>query len=156
MRERGRAAVILLAEDNVADQKITRRALQRGKVRNDLRVVCDGEECLDYLFHRGRYGDPNEAPRPDVLLLDLNMPKVDGREVLAEMRRAPELSSIRVVVLTTSQQEEDILKTYDLGVQSYIVKPLDLEQFVKVVATFAEYWLEVVVLPPRTDRDPPA
>jgi len=148
MKKSERAAVLLMAEDNPGDQKITQKALERAKIRNKLYIVQDGEEALDYLFHRGAYSDPEKSPTPDLFLLDLNMPKVDGREVLEEIKDVKKLSNMRIVVLTTSQQEEDILRSYDLGVHSYIVKPVNLERFMEVISKLSEYWLDIVVLPP--------
>ncbi|MCX5758936.1 MAG: response regulator [Candidatus Hydrogenedentes bacterium] len=143
-----KTAVILLVEDDPADQELTRRALEEGKVRNTLQIVSDGEQALDYLFRRGRYADPVSSPRPDLILLDLNLPKLDGRQVLENIRVSPELRRIAIVVLTTSNQEEDIVRSYDLGANSYITKPVDLAQFLRVVQALQEYWFEVVVLSP--------
>ena len=147
-----RPAIILLAEDDLGDQELTKRALEEGKVENELYIVKDGEEALDYLFRRGRYTDPETSPRPDLFLLDLNMPKLDGRQVLEQIRSIHELRNIRVVVLTTSRLEEDITRSYDLGVHSYITKPVDLDQFFNVVRTLEEYWFQIVVLPPKNDK----
>ena len=147
-----RPAIILLAEDDLGDQELTKRALEEGKVENELYIVKDGEEALDYLFRRGRYTDPETSPRPDLFLLDLNMPKLDGRQVLEQIRSIHELRNIRVVVLTTSHQEEDITRSYDLGVHSYITKPVDLDQFFNVIRTLEEYWLQIVVLPKKDDK----
>ena len=147
-----RPATILLAEDDLGDQELTKRALEEGKVENELYIVQDGEEALDYLFRRGRYTDPETSPRPDLFLLDLNMPKLDGRQVLEQICSIHELRNIRVVVLTTSRQEEDITRSYDLGVHSYITKPVDLDQFFNVIRTLEEYWLQIVVLPAKDDK----
>lgn len=147
-----RPAIILLAEDDLGDQELTKRALEEGKVENELYIVKDGEEALDYLFRRGRYTDPETSPRPDLFLLDLNMPKLDGRQVLEQICSIHELRNIRVVVLTTSRQEEDITRSYDLGVHSYITKPVDLDQFFNVIRTLEEYWLQIVVLPKKDDK----
>ena len=147
-----RPAIILLAEDDLGDQELTKRALEEGKVENELYIVKDGEEALDYLFRRGRYTDPETSPQPDLFLLDLNMPKLDGRQVLEQIRSIYELRNIRVVVLTTSRQEEDITRSYDLGVHSYITKPVDLDQFFNVIRTLEEYWFQIVVLPPKDDK----
>jgi CheY-like chemotaxis protein len=147
-----RPAVILLAEDDLGDQELTKRALKEGKIENELYIVNDGEEALDYLFRRGRYTDPKTSPRPDLFLLDLNMPKLDGRQVLEQICSIHELRNIRVVVLTTSHQEEDITRSYDLGVHSYITKPVDLDQFFNVIRTLEEYWFQIVVLPPKDDK----
>lgn len=142
-----RLAVILLVEDDPGDQELTRRALEDDAVRVDLRIVSDGEEALDYLFHRGQYFDEQSAPRPDLIFLDLNMPKRNGREVLEELKNSPNLCRIPVVVLTTSQQEADIIATYDLGCNSYVQKPVDLDRFIEVVRKLGNYWFEIVTLP---------
>lgn len=145
--EGSKRVVILLAEDDPGDQELTRRALQEDVVRSDLRIVGDGEELLDYLFRRGEYADPQQSPRPDLILLDLNMPKVNGREALEQLKQDAELSRIPVVVLTTSEQEADILRSYDLGCSSYIQKPVDIDQFISAVRKLGRYWFEVVTLP---------
>ena len=142
-----RTAVILLAEDDPDDQELTRRALRGSKLKNVLHIVSDGEEALDYLHQRGPYADPKSAPRPDLILLDLNMPKLDGRAVLEHVKSDSDLRSIAVVVLTTSSQEEDILRSYDLGVNSYITKPVHMEGFVKAIRELEEYWFNLVILP---------
>ena len=147
----GRPAVILLVEDDRGDQELTRRALEEGKIQNELHVVEDGEEALNYLFRRGKYKDPATSPRPDLVLLDLNLPRVDGRQVLAEIKQHPELRRLVVVVLTTSQQESDILHSYELGVNSFIVKPVDMNQFFRTIRALEEYWFEIVVLAPKED-----
>lgn len=145
--EQSRNAVILLVEDDPDDQEMTRRALRGSKLKNDLRIASDGEEALDYLKRRGAYLQPKDAPRPDLILLDLNMPKLDGRAVLKEIKSDPQLRRIAVVVLTTSSQEEDILRSYDLGVNSYITKPVRMDGFVKAIRDLEEYWFNLVVLP---------
>ena len=146
---RPKSAVILLVEDDPEDQELSRRALQRSKLHNDLFVVNDGEEALDYLYRRGKYEDPKSSPRPDLILLDLNMPKLDGRAVLERIKSDPKLKSIAVVVLTTSSQEEDILRSYNLGVNSYISKPVRMDGFLKALQDLEHYWLKLVVLPPN-------
>lgn len=143
-----RPAVILLADDDPGDQNLTRRAFAKAKLSNDLRIVADGEEALDYLLHRGRYADPASAPRPDLVLLDLNMPKLDGREVLRQIRARDDLRRLPVIVMTTSQQEEDILRSYDLGANSYLTKPVSMEGFLRVAEGLDDYWFQLVVLPP--------
>jgi len=148
---KAKPAVILLAEDDRGDQELTRRALEEGKIRNDLRVVEDGEEALAYLFRRGKYKDPATSPRPDLLLLDLNLPRVDGREVLERVRADSKLRRMAVVVLTTSRQEEDILRSYELGCNSFITKPVDMDQFIRVIQALEEYWFQIVVLPPKME-----
>ncbi len=145
----GPSAVILLVEDDPADQELTRRALAKGKLANQLVVVEDGESALDYLLRRGEFVDDAAAPAPDLVLLDLNLPKVSGREVLEELRNAERFRT-PIVVLTTSAEQEDVVRSYDLGVHSYITKPVDMAQFVKVIQTLEQYWFEVVVRPPRS------
>jgi len=148
---KAKAAVILLAEDDRGDQELTRRALEGGKIRNDLRVVEDGEEALAYLYRRGKYKDPATSPRPDLLLLDLNLPRVDGRQVLKKVRSDSNLRPMAVVVLTTSRQEEDILRSYELGCNSFITKPVGMDQFIQVIQALEEYWFQIVVLPPKME-----
>ena len=148
---KAKSATILLVEDDRGDQELTRRALDEGKIRNDLRIVEDGEEALAYLFRRGKYKDPATSPKPDLLLLDLNLPRVDGREVLEQIRADSKLRRMAVVVLTTSRQEEDILRSYELGCNSFITKPVDINQFTRAIQALEEYWLQIVVLPPETE-----
>ncbi len=136
---------ILLVEDNPGDARLAIEALKDTKIKNQLHVVSDGEEASDFLYHKGKYHD---APRPDLILLDLNLPKKDGRELLAEIKNDPSLKRIPVVILTTSKAEEDIIKTYNLNANCYITKPLDLDQFMKVVHSIEEFWLTIVTLPP--------
>jgi two-component system, chemotaxis family, response regulator Rcp1 len=135
---------ILLVEDNPGDVRLTIEALKDGKVRNRLNVAADGVEALAFLRREGKYAD---APRPDVILLDLNLPKKDGREVLAEIKEDEELRRIPVVVLTTSSSEQDILRTYNLHANCYITKPVDLDQFIQVVRGIEDFWLTIVKLP---------
>lgn len=144
-----RRAVILLAEDDPGDQELTRRALEGGKILNDLYIVQDGEEALDYLLRRGKYTDPATSPSPDLFLLDLNMPRMDGRRVLETMRSTPDCPQPAIIVLTTSSQEEDVIHSYGLGVKSYITKPVDVGAFLRALKLLQEYWLEIVVLPPK-------
>jgi two-component system, chemotaxis family, response regulator Rcp1 len=139
-----RAIDILLVEDNPADVRLTLEALRDGKVRNRLHVAKDGIEALAFLQNEGHFAD---APLPDVILLDLNLPKKDGREVLAEIKSHPEWRRIPVVILTTSRAEEDILRSYDLHANCYISKPLDLDSFLRIVKSIEEFWLEIVELP---------
>ena len=147
-----RPVTILMADDDEDDRLLTRDALQAERLANDLRFVTDGEELLDYLQRRAAYSAPGSAPRPDIILLDLNMPKKDGREALLEIKADPQLRRIPVVVLTTSRAEEDILKTYELGVSSFITKPVTFDGLVKVMRTLGEYWFQVVVLPHQEAR----
>jgi CheY-like chemotaxis protein len=140
-------AIVLLAEDDPGDQELTRRALQEDVLRTTLYVVSDGEEAMDFLLRRGDYDDPAAAPRPDLLLLDLNMPKLDGRQVLQQIRKDEGLRRLPVVVLTTSKQEEDIIRSYDVGCNSFITKPVDIGAFMRTVREMGSYWFELVTLP---------
>ena len=150
----GSAVTILLADDDEEDRELTREALQDARLANDMRFVVDGQELLDYLRREGRYADPAvDAPRPGIILLDLNMPKKDGREALAEIKADPDLRRIPVVVLTTSKDEMDILRTYDLGVNSFITKPVTFAGLVEVMRTWTRYWFELVELPNGTAGD---
>ena len=142
----GRPIQILMVEDNPDDIELTFEALKDARVGNFLSVVKDGEEALAYLRCQGKY---QQAIRPDLILLDLNMPKKNGRDVLREIKNDPQLKRIPVVILTTSQAEEDILHTYDLHANCYITKPVDFNQFLKVVRSIEDFWLTVVKLPPR-------
>jgi CheY-like chemotaxis protein len=143
-----RPVSILLVEDNLQDVEITRRAFAKGRIRNDLMVVRDGEEALDYLFRRGKYHDPASSPRPGMILLDLNLPKLGGLEVLQQIKNDESLKAIPVIVLTVSQREEDIVRSYDLGVNTYIQKPVEFEDFMRVVNTVHDYWILIATLPP--------
>jgi CheY-like chemotaxis protein len=140
----GRAAEILLAEDNDDDVELTRQGFRRAKLLLNLHRVEDGEKCLAFLRKEGEY---QNVPTPDLILLDLNMPKMSGREVLAEMIKDERLKGLPVVVLTTSEREEEVLKMYKMRCSSYIVKPVDFDKFLQIVRTIAEYWFTVVVLP---------
>ena len=135
---------ILLVEDSPGDVRLTMEALKEAKVLNNLSVAADGIEALAFLKHEGAFA---KAPRPDVVLLDLNLPKKDGREVLAEIKADPNLRRIPVVVLTTSRAEEDIIRAYDLHANCYITKPVDFKQFLEVVQSIEDFWLTVVKLP---------
>jgi CheY-like chemotaxis protein len=137
---------ILMVEDNPGDVRLTQEALRAAKMLNNLHVVEDGEAALDYLYQRGQY---SLAPRPDLVLLDLNLPKKDGREVLAVMKSDETLKSIPVVVLTTSHAESDILRAYNLNANCYVTKPVDFQRFTEIVKTIEDFWLTVVTLPPR-------
>lgn len=140
-----RPITILLVEDNPGDAELTDEALRRGRVANDMRLTEDGEAALAYLRREDGY---QGAPRPDLILLDLNLPRKSGREVLAEIKRDGQLKAIPVIVLTTSGAEEDILRAYNLAVNCYITKPVDFDQFVKVVNAIEEFWFTIVKLPP--------
>lgn len=142
-----RSLTILVAEDDADDRLMLREALEENRLANDLRFVDDGEELMDYLSRRGKYLDPETCPRPGIILLDLNMPKKDGREALREIKSDPALRQIPVVVLTTSKAEEDILRTYNLGVNSFITKPVTFENLVRVTRDLGKYWFEIVELP---------
>ncbi|MEJ2628372.1 MAG: response regulator [bacterium] len=135
---------ILLVEDNPGDVDLTRDALEESKMKNKLFVVGDGEEALEFLYKKGKYAD---ASRPDLIILDLNLPKKDGREVLADIKADDNLKRIPIVILTTSKAEEDVLKTYNLHANCYITKPLDFEQFLQVVKSIETFWMSIVVLP---------
>ena len=143
-KEIGKPIEVLLIEDNPGDVRLTKEALKEGKVLNKLHVVEDGIEALAFLNREGKYSD---VPRPGLILLDLNLPKKDGRDVLAEIKTNGDLKRIPVVVLTTSHSEEDILKSYDLDANCYITKPVDLDQFISVVRSINEFWLSIVRLP---------
>ena len=136
---------ILLVEDNPGDVRLTQEALKEGKVYNNLHWAKDGVEALEFLKREGKHAS---APRPDIILLDLNLPKKDGREVLAQIKKDGELKQIPVVVLTTSEAEEDVLKSYELHANCYVTKPVDLEKFIHVVQSIDRFWLTVVTLPP--------
>ena len=141
---RVRPIEILLVEDSVSDTELTREAMKEGKIANRLSHVVDGVEALEFLHRRGRHAD---APRPDLILLDLNLPRKDGREVLAELKRDPSLKRIPVVVLTASQADQDVLRSYELHANCYITKPVDYQQFLHVVKSIESFWLTVVTLP---------
>ena len=143
-----RSVVILMADDDEDDRELTRDALHSSHLANAMRFVVDGQDLMDYLKHEGKYAtDPSSAPRPGIILLDLNMPKKDGREALAEIKADSLLRSIPVVVLTTSKDEEDVFRTYDLGVSSFITKPVTFAGLVEVMKTWERYWFELVELP---------
>jgi chemotaxis family two-component system response regulator Rcp1 len=140
----GRPAEILYIEDNPADVRLTLEALKEAKVRTSLHLAKDGEEALAFLHREGKFGD---VPRPDLILLDLNLPKVNGREVLAAIKSDPDLMQIPVVILTTSRSEEDVLRSYELHANCFITKPVDLAKFLSVVRTIEGFWVTVVTLP---------
>lgn len=136
-----------MAEDDADDRMLTKDAMDEGRLMNDLRFVENGEELLDYLLRRGNYADPASSPRPGLILLDLNMPKMDGREALAAIKAHPELRRIPVVIMTTSQAEEDISRSYDLGANSFVTKPVTFERLVHLMQTLKHYWIDIVELP---------
>ncbi len=141
-----RAVQILMIEDNPADVRLTTEGLKDAKLHINLNVAKDGVEAMAYLYREGKYA---AAPRPDLIILDLNLPRKDGREVLAEIKRDETLRRVPVVILTASEADEDILRAYDLHVNCYITKPVDLDQFIKVVQNIEEFWLTIVKLPPN-------
>ena len=146
MVERNGPIEILLVEDNPGDVRLTKEALKEGKVYSNLHTVKDGVEAMEFLRRQGKYKD---VPRPDIILLDLNLPRKDGREVLEEIKSDELLKRIPVVVLTTSKAEEDVLRTYNLHANCYVTKPVDLEKFMVVVKSIDVFWLTVVTLPPN-------
>jgi chemotaxis family two-component system response regulator Rcp1 len=146
----GRPVEFLLAEDNPGDVRLTKEALRESKISNNLNVVPDGVEAMAFLRREGKYF---EAPRPDVILLDLNLPKKDGREVLAEVKADPHLRLIPVVIITSSEAEQDVLRTYELHANCYVTKPVDLEQFIKVIQSIETFWLTIVTLPSSVISD---
>jgi len=144
---------ILIAEDDADDRILLREAFEENRLSNDLRFVEDGEELLAYLRREGRFAGSADAPYPGLILLDLNMPRMDGREALRVIKADSQHQRIPVVVLTTSKAEEDVLRTYDLGVSSFITKPVTFENLLKVVQVLNQYWIEIVQLPPPHIRD---
>ena len=138
---------MLMADDDVDDCELTEHALREARVPNPFRYVHDGVELLEYLRREGQYSTPEAAPRPGLILLDLNMPRLDGRQVLSEIKADPDLRRIPVVVLTTSKAQEDILRSYDLGVNSFITKPVAFAKLIDIMRVLGEYWFEIVKLP---------
>lgn len=147
MQKRGEPITILVADDDPDDRLMMREALEDSRLANDLYFVEDGEELMEYLCRRGKYENQEDSPRPKLLLLDLNMPRKDGREALKEIKSNPKLRQIPVVVLTTSKAEEDIYRTYDLGVNSFISKPVTFDSLVELMKHLCKYWFEIVALP---------
>ena len=143
----GQPIVILMADDDADDRMLTRDALEESRVLNELRFVEDGEELMDYLHRRGKYADSDSSPKPGLILLDLNMPKKDGREALKEIKSDPNLRRIPVVIMTTSKAEEDIFRSYDFGASSFITKPVTFDRLVDLMKAIGEYWVEFVELP---------
>lgn len=141
---------ILIADDDEDDRLLAEDALRESSLANNLKFVEDGEQLMDYLKQRGEFSDPIKAPRPGLILLDLNMPRKDGREALREIKSDPNLRSIPVIVLTTSKAQEDVLKTYDLGVNSFITKPVTFDSLVDLMQLLGRYWFEIVELPKRS------
>jgi chemotaxis family two-component system response regulator Rcp1 len=142
----GVAVDILLVEDNPGDVRLTKEALKDAKVLNEIYVAKDGVEAMEFLHKQGRFA---EVPIPDMILLDLNLPRKDGREVLAEIKKDPKLKHIPVIILTTSKADEDIIKTYNLHANAYITKPVDLNRFVEIIHALEEFWFTIVKLPPK-------
>jgi two-component system, response regulator len=145
------AVAVLLADDDEDDRMMTADAFREARLANELMCVTDGEELMDYLHHRGKFAPPAAAPRPGLILLDLNMPRKDGREALREIKSDPDLRSIAVVVLTTSETQEDIQQIYDLGAYSFISKPVTFEGLVTAIKVIGEYWFQIVKLPDHKD-----
>ena len=144
-----RSITILMADDDEDDRLLTEEAFIESHLANDLHFVKDGEELMQYLLRQGEYTDPKTSPRPGIILLDLNMPKKDGREALEEIKTNPDLCRIPVIILTTSKAEEDIIRSYDLGANSFIAKPVTFRRLVEVLKTVGNYWFQIVQLPPE-------
>ena len=147
MKGRRTTVTILMADDDEDDCMLAQEALAESRLANDLHFVRDGEDLMDYLYRRGKYVDPQSSPRPGLILLDLNMPKKDGREALKEIKADPHFCHIPIVVLTTSKAEEDIYTSYNLGANSFITKPVTFAALVEVMKTIGKYWFEIVELP---------
>ncbi len=145
--------IILMADDDPEDQMLVREAWKESRLANDLRFVSDGEHLMDYLYRRGEYGDPGSSPRPGLILLDLNMPKKDGREALEEIKADPDLMRIPIVVLTSSKADEDIVRSYNLGVSGFITKPVTFDGLVRIMKALGKYWIEIVELPPQNTEE---
>jgi two-component system, response regulator len=143
------SVVILLADDDPDDRMLTKRALKRNRLANDVKSVEDGEELMDYLYKRNRYAESASAPLPGLILLDLNMPRKDGREALQEIKSDPNLRRIPVVVLTTSEADQDILRSYDLGVNAFVTKPVTFDGLANAIKRLGDFWFEIVKLPPQ-------
>lgn len=143
---------ILMADDDEEDRMLTQKAFELNHLGNELRFVEDGEELLDYLYHRAKYAAEGSSPRPGLILLDLNMPRRDGREALEVIKKDPSLRRIPVVVMTTSEADQDIARSYDLGANSYITKPVTFEQLARVIKALDKYWFEIVALPEDDER----
>ena len=148
MRPEGKLITILIADDDADDRLLLDRVLKQNRLLNDVRFVEDGEALLDYLYQRGPYGAPGAAPRPGLILLDLNMPKKSGREALREIKADPNLRTIPIVMLTTSKTEEEIYRSYDLGANSFITKPVSFAAMVEIMHVVTSYWFSIVELPP--------
>lgn len=149
MQDKPESIVILIADDDEDDRRFIEKAWGKSRLVNELHFVEDGEEFIDYLCHRGKYSDPASSPRPGLILLDLNMPKKSGQEALQEIKADPELRAIPVVILTTSKAEEDIYRSYNLGANSFITKPVTFGALAEVIQKLGQYWMEIVDLPQR-------
>jgi two-component system, chemotaxis family, response regulator Rcp1 len=149
MNNRPNIAIILLVEDNPADQQLCLRAFKKGKVNTNIQIVNDGQEAMDYLLNQNAYSDKAVFSRPDLILLDINMPRKDGKQVLKEIRANADLKLIPVIMLTTSDQEKDIIDSYNFGVNSYISKPVRIIDFIDAIGKLEEFWLSLSLLPPR-------
>ncbi|MGZ4056035.1 MAG: response regulator [Bacteroidia bacterium] len=147
MKDNGRLIEILIADDDEEDTMLIKDALNESRLRNGVKSVGDGEELMEFLYNKGKYADKELYPTPGIILLDLNMPKMDGREALKEIKEDPKLRSIPIIVLTTSKAEEDIVRTYNLGVSSFITKPVSFSALVEIMKTLNKYWFEIVELP---------
>ena len=152
MQDSEEKSVLLMADDDEDDRYDTKLALEDANVANEFRTVEDGEELLDYLYRRGKYADPKDSPRPGVILLDLNMPRVDGRKALETIKSDPDLRKIPVVILTTSKADEDVLRTMDLGANSFIQKPVSFDRLVEIMKSFGNYWFDIVEPIPKQDN----
>ena len=148
MKGRRQPITILMADDDPDDCLLAREALAESRLANDLHFVSDGEELMDYMYQRGKYAEPNSSPRPGFILLDLNMPRKDGREALKEIKADPNLRHIPIIVLTTSKANEDIYRSYAQGANSFITKPVTFASLVEVMRSLEKYWFEIVELPP--------
>ena len=153
MKRDRKPITILIADDDADDRLLAREALAENRLANDLHFVEDGEDLMDFMYHRGKYAAPGSSPRPGLILLDLNMPRKDGREALEGIRADPDLRHIPVIILTASKAEEDIYRTYKLGANSFITKPVTFEGLVQVMKTLGRYWFEIVELPSETSED---
>ncbi|MEI7586378.1 response regulator [Runella sp.] len=151
LKNADKSVLILLADDDEDDRMFTKEAFEENHLLNEIRFVNDGVELMDYLKRREKYSNPADSPRPGMILLDLNMPKMDGREALKEIKSDPSLRSIPIVVLTTSKAEQDVLQTYDLGVNCFITKPVAFADFIEVTRTLGHYWFDIVQLPNITE-----
>lgn len=149
MSQAPKSITLLVADDDAEDRMMIKEALEENRLKNNLVFVEDGEELMDYLLRKGKYKSEETSPRPGLILLDLNMPKKDGREALREIKSNSELKDIPVVVLTTSKAEEDVIRTYDLGVNSFISKPVTFDALVNITRDLGRYWFEIVELPKR-------